>query len=194
MTIQRVCVFCASSRRCDPAYTQAAAEVGRELAGAGKTIIYGGGSTGLMGAVADAALSAGGQVVGVLPRFMEEKELGHRGVSRMRLVDGMQTRLQMMLEESQGFVVLPGGCGTLEELFFVITRKRLGQHTHPVVVVNVRGFFDPCLQMLGRCVSERFMDGRHERMWSVVERPDQVLGALDAAPAWAEADGRFAVP
>ncbi len=194
MAIERVCVFCASSRRCDPAYTHAAAVAGRELARAGKTVVYGGGSTGLMGALADGALAAGGMVEGVLPRFMNDLEMGHGGVSKMHLVECMQTRLQKMLDHSEAFVALPGGCGTLEELFFVLTRKRLGLHTRPVVVVNVRGFFDPCLQMLERCVAERFMDERHGRMWTVVDGPERMVEALGAAPVWSESDGKFAVP
>jgi uncharacterized protein (TIGR00730 family) len=194
MSIERVCVFCASSRRCDGEFTDAAGALGRELAAAGKTVIYGGGSTGLMGALADGALSAGGKVEGVLPRFMDDLELGHRRLSRMHVVECMQSRLQKMLDHSDAFVALPGGCGTLEELFFVLTRKRLGLHARPVVIVNIRGFFDPALEMLERCVAERFMDERHGRMWMVVEGPGQVLDAIGAAPAWSESDGKFAVP
>ncbi len=175
-------------------YTDAARAVGKDLARAGKTIVYGGGSTGLMGALADGALAAGGRVEGVLPRFMHDLEMGHGGVAAMHLVECMQTRLQKMLDHAQAFVALPGGCGTLEELFFVLTRKRLGLHTSPVVIVNIRGFFDPCLEMLERCVSERFMDERHGRMWAVLENPDGLIGALEAAPTWSQADGRFAVP
>jgi uncharacterized protein (TIGR00730 family) len=194
MKISRVCVFCASSRRCDPAYSAAARDMGERLARAGLTTVYGGGSTGLMGDLADAALAAGGRVVGVLPRFMDGKELGHRSLSEMVLVEGMQERLQVMLDRSEAFVALPGGCGTLEELFYVITRKRLGLHTRPVVIVNTGGYFDPCIQMLGRCVSERFMDERHGRMWSVAASPADVIDALHTAPEWSEADARFAVP
>lgn len=194
MTIERVCVFCASSRRCDPAYTEAARAAGHELAGAGKTIVYGGGSTGLMGALADAALAAGGRVEGVLPQFMHDLEMGHGSVSKMHVVACMQARLQKMLDHSQAFVALPGGCGTLEELFFVLTRKRLGLHAGPIVIVNVRGYFDPCLEMLERCVSERFMDERHGKMWAVARGPDEILRAMDLAPQWSAAEGRFAVP
>ena len=157
-------------------------------------VVYGGGSTGLMGALADGALEAGGRVEGVLPRFMDDKELGHRGVSVMHVVDCMQSRLQKMLDDSHAFVALPGGCGTLEELFFVLTRKRLGLHAGPVVIMNFRGFFDPCLAMLERCVSERFMDKRHGAMWSVVEGPGEVVPALRTAPEWGVEHGRYAVP
>jgi len=194
MAIDRVCVFCASSRRCDRAYTDAARTAGHELARAGKIVVYGGGSTGLMGVLADGALAAGGRVEGVLPRFMHDLEMGHAGLSRMHLVECMQSRLQKMLDHSHAFVALPGGCGTLEELFFVLTRKRLGLHTCPIVVVNVRGFFDPCLEMLERCVSHGFMDERHGQMWSVVERPEDLIRALQAAPAWSQSAGAFAVP
>jgi uncharacterized protein (TIGR00730 family) len=194
MAISRVCVFCASSRQCDPGYGRAAREVGRELAAAGMQVVYGGGSTGLMGALADGALEAGGHVEGVLPRFMDDKELGHRGVTAMHVVECMQTRLQKMLDDSHAFVALPGGCGTLEELFFVLTRKRLGLHDGPVVIMNFRGFFDPCLAMLDRCVSERFMDKRHGAMWSVVEAPAEVVPALRTAPEWGAEHGRYAVP
>lgn len=187
-------MFCASSRRCDPAYTEAARLAGHELARAGKTVIYGGGSTGLMGALADGALAAGGRVEGVLPRFMHDLEMGHGGVSAMHLVECMQTRLQKMLDHSGAFVALPGGCGTLEELFFVLTRKRLGLHSGPIVIVNLHGFFDPCIEMLERCVRERFMDERHGSMWTVVRGPREILGAIDAAPQWSAADGKFAVP
>lgn len=194
MPISSVCVFCASSRRCDPAYTAAARELGRALAAADLTLVYGGGSTGLMGEVADSALAAGGRVVGILPRFMHDKELGHPALSQMHLVDGMQERLQLMLEQSDAFVALPGGCGTLEELFYVITRKRLGLHTGPIVIVNTSGYFDPCVAMLGRCISERFMDERHGRMWTVVPSPEGVIEAMSAAPAWSAEAARFAVP
>lgn len=194
MTIERVCVFCASSRRCDPEYTAAATRLGELLAGAGMGVVYGGGSTGLMGAVADGVLAAGGQVEGVLPRFMHDLELGHGGVSRMHLVECMQTRLQKMLDHSQAFVALPGGCGTLEELFFVLTRKRLGLHAGPIVIVNQRGFFDPCLAMLARCIDERFMDERHSEMWTVVESVEEVVGALRRTPAWTREAAKFAVP
>ena len=194
MPIQTVCVFCASSRRCDPVYTEAARELGSTLASSGITVVTGGGSTGLMGAVADGALGAGGRVVGVLPHFMNKHEVAHRGLTRLHLVDGMHERLAAMLEESDAFVALPGGCGTLEELFFILTRKRLGLASRPVVIVNIRGYFDPCLAMLERCISERFMDERHAAMWHVVDSVAEVPRAIAAAPAWDQSHAAFAVP
>lgn len=194
MSINSACVFCASSRKCDPIYLDAGRELGGLLAAAGITTVTGGGSTGLMGSVADGALAAGGKVIGVLPHFMNKHEVAHRGLSRLHLVDGMHERLAAMLDESEAFITLPGGCGTLEELFFILTRKRLGLTTRPLIIVNVRGYFDPCLDMLTRCISEQFMDGRHASMWTVVDSVPAVLPAIEAAPAWDRDSSHFAVP
>jgi uncharacterized protein (TIGR00730 family) len=147
-----------------------------------------------MGAVAEGALAAGGRVEGIMPRFMTDKELAHAGLSELHTVDAMHDRLNMMLEGSHAFVALPGGCGTLEEIFYVLTRKRLGQCTAPMVIVNVRGYFDPCIAMLERCVEQGFMDARHGAMWTVVSSPGDVAAALEAAPAWDAVNAKFAVP
>lgn len=157
-------------------------------------MVTGGGSTGLMGAVAEGALAAGGRVEGVMPRFMCDKELAHPQLTRLHMVEGMHHRLQHMLEESDAFVALPGGCGTLEEIFYILTRKRLGQCAAPLIIVNVRGFFDPCLAMLDRCVQQQFMDQRHAGMWTVVNSPADVPAALRAAPRWDHTNSAFAVP
>ena len=154
------------------------------LAETGIEIVYGGGAKGSMGVLADAALSAGGRVFGVIPAFMEELEWAHRGLSGLRLVDDMRTRKHLMLEGSDAVVALPGGCGTLEELFEAITLKRLGIWLGPIVLVNTRGFFDPCVALLERCIEERFMDARHAGMWSVVESPEDVPDAIAQAPRW----------
>jgi uncharacterized protein (TIGR00730 family) len=138
--INRVCVYCASSEKCDQKYFQAAARLGDALARAGMTIVYGGGRAGLMGAIADAALAAGGHVLGVLPKFMNDVEWGHTGVQELRLVEDMHERLRIMKQESHAFVALPGGCGTLDELFQTITWKRLGLHLGPIVILNQDGF------------------------------------------------------
>lgn len=194
MAISRVCVFCASSRRVHADYVAAARTMGETLARAGLTVVYGGGAIGLMGTVADAALAQGGTVEGIIPRFMVDLEQGHRGVSKLHTVDGMQERLQLMLDLSHAFVALPGGCGTLEELFYVLTRKRLGLTTAPMVIVNTRGYFDPCLAMLERCVAEGFMDERHGAMWSVVSSAGEAVEAVRAGQAWSPENARFAVP
>ena len=189
-----VCVYCASSGQCAPIFHAAAFRLGVSLADSGFTLIYGGGATGSMGAVADGALSRGGRVVGVLPRFMAELEWGHDRLSELHLVDDMRTRKHEMLSRSQGVVALPGGSGTLEELLEAISLKRLGIFLGPIVLVNTAKFFDPLLALLESAVAERFMDPRHLAMWQVVAEPEQVPAALDTAPAWDAGARRFARP
>ena len=185
-----VCVYCASSRISHPDYREAALRLGSVLASHGFTIVYGGGAAGSMGALADGALSAGGRVVGVLPRFMADLEWGHKGLTELHLVEDMRTRKHIMLSRSQAAVALPGGSGTLEELLEAITLKRLGLYLNPIVLVNTRNFFDPLIAQLEQAVRERFMDERHLRMWQVVAQPELVPAALAAAPEWtAEARG-----
>jgi uncharacterized protein (TIGR00730 family) len=191
---RRVCVYCASSARCAPVYHDAARRLGGVLAAAGFTVVYGGGATGSMGAVADGALAHGGRVVGVLPRFMQELEWGHDRLTELHLVDDMRTRKHEMLSRSDGVVALPGGSGTLEELLEAISLKRLGIFLGPIVLVNTRGFFEPLLGLLETAVAERFMDERHLAMWQVVKEPEQVPAALAEAPAWSEEARRFARP
>ena len=194
MSERSICVYCASSQSCAPGYHDAAYRLGAVLAGAGFTVVYGGGATGSMGAVANAALARGGRVVGVLPRFMAELEWGHDRLTELHLVDDMRTRKHEMLSRSQGVVALPGGSGTLEELLEAISLKRLGIFLGPIVLVNTNGFFDPLLALLESAVAERFMDERHLAMWQVVVEPEQVTGALGAAPAWNAAAREFARP
>src|SRR3954464_3641202 len=182
--IQTVCVYCSSSDRTPPVYFDAAARLGHTLAAAGIGIVYGGSSLGSMGRMATAALAAGGKVTGVLPRFMDELEWGNRALTELRIVDDMHERKRLMLELSGAVIALPGGCGTLEELFEAITWKRLGLYFGPVVLVNVNGFYDPCIQLLDRTIDEGFMNAKHREMWSVVQRPADVVGALRASTPW----------
>jgi uncharacterized protein (TIGR00730 family) len=191
--IRTVCVYAASSDKASAVYHQAARRLGQELARKRITIIYGGGSTGLMGRLAEGALSEGGRVIGVLPQFMDELEWGHQSLTELRVVADMHERKRFMLETSDAVVALPGASGTLEELFEAITWKRLGLHTKPIVMVNINGFFDPCIEMLLRCVSEQFMHDKHASMWSVVSEPEAVVGALNSAPEWSADARTFAV-
>src|ERR1700704_741397 len=179
-----VCVYCASSRLAHPDYRAAARRVGEVLAGQGVGIVYGGGAVGSMGALADGALSHGGRVIGILPRFMADLEWGHKGLTDLQLVEDLRTRKHMMLTRSQGAIALPGGCGTLEELLEAITLKRLGLYLNPILLVNTRGFFDPLIELLARAIEERFMDERHARMWEVVAQPEEVPEALNRASKW----------
>jgi uncharacterized protein (TIGR00730 family) len=189
---QAVCVYCASSRTSHVEYREAAHRLGITLAERGLGIVYGGGAVGSMGALADGALSRGGRVVGVLPRFMADLEWGHKGLSELQLVEDMRTRKHLMLTRSQAAIALPGGTGTLEELFEAITLKRLGLYLNPIVLVNTREFFDPLLNLLSRAVDEHFMDERHLQMWQVVAQPEEVPEALDRAPAWTAEARSFA--
>jgi uncharacterized protein (TIGR00730 family) len=164
------------------------------LAEAGITIVYGGGSVGSMGALADAALAAGGKLVGILPKFMNDLEWGHKSLTELRLVDDMHHRKRMMIEESDAVVALPGGSGTFEELLEAITWKRLGLLVSPIVIVNVRGFYDPLRELLDRAIAERFMDVRHRAMWTFVDGPEDALAAIRAAPEWSADARAFARP
>jgi uncharacterized protein (TIGR00730 family) len=192
MSEKSICVYCASSQRCDQVYRDVARKLGQALAERGYSIIYGGGAVGLMGALADGAVASGGKVIGVLPKFMMELEWGHRDLTELRIVEDMRARKHAMLSESAGLVTLPGGSGTLEELFEAITLKRLGFYTHPIVLVNTRDYFGRLIDVLEHAIAEKFMDERHRQMWQVVATPEEVPAALDSAPPWSPAAREFA--
>ena len=190
--IKRVCVYAASSRQGDQAYTETARRLGRNLAERDITIVYGGGAVGSMGALADGALQAGGSVVGVLPQFMHELEWGHTALTQLHIVDDLHQRKRLMLRGVDAVVALPGGSGTIEELMEALTWKRLGLYLNPIILVNVRDYFQPLIDQLERAILERFMDQRHRAMWSLVEAADQVLPAIEDAPSWTADALRFA--
>lgn len=192
MYVQRVCVYCASSRQCDPAYHEAARELGKELAANNITIVYGGGLVGSMGAMANAALAHGGRVTGILPQFMYDLEWGHTGLTDLIVVNDIHERKRRMISDVDAVIALPGGCGTLEELFEAITWKRLGLYSGAIVLVNTRNFFAPCIELLNRCIDEHFMDPRHAAMWTVVDRPADVVEAIRQAPPWPAENRSFA--
>ncbi len=192
MPIRSVCVYCASSTRADPVYLQAAEQLGRILARNSLAVVYGGGGVGSMGRLADGVLAEDGTVIGIIPRFMKELEWFHEGVPELVLVDDLHDRKRALLDRADAVVALPGGSGTLDELLEAISLKRLGVFLGPIVMINTRGFFDPCIEVLERCISERFMDRRHRSMWQVVDEPDQVMAALEAAPKWSSDAIRFA--
>lgn len=156
-----VCVFCGSSRGARPIYAEAARRVGRALARAGLGLVYGGGRIGLMGEVADAVLAAGGRVVGVIPEALALKEVAHEGVSELIVVPGMHERKALMAARSDAFLTLPGGIGTFEEFFEILTWAALGLHNKPIGLLNVGGYFDPLLGLLGHAVSEAFVRPAH---------------------------------
>src|SRR5688572_16651063 len=153
--VKTICVYCASSQRCDAAYHAAARRVGEVLVEHGYGIVYGGGAKGSMGAVADGALGRGGKVRGILPRFMQDLEWGHPRLTELRIVEDLRARKHLMLSESHGLVALPGGCGTLEELFEALTLKRLGLYVHPIVLLNTRNYFVPLIEIERASCRER---------------------------------------
>ena len=161
--MHRVCVFCGSSFGVQAIYREAAERTGRYLAEQGLSIVYGGGHAGLMGALADAALAAGGEVIGVMPRFMVEHERAHHGLTALHIVESMHTRKALMAELSDAFIALPGGFGTLEEFCEVLTWSQLKLHEKPCGLLNAGGYFDPLLMLFDRAVSEGFVKPEHRR-------------------------------
>lgn len=182
----RVCVYAASSGHCDPAYYADARKLGRLLAEDGCTLVYGGGSSGSMGAVADGALEAGGEVIGIMPRFMADLEWGHPGLTKLDLVEDMRERKHKLLTGSDAVIALPGGCGTLEELFEAITLKRLGLYSNPILLLNTLGFYAPLADFMGKVIGERFMNPEHAAMWSLVRSPEEALPTIRSTPRWHE--------
>lgn len=189
----RICVYAASSQQTDPVYRDAAFSVGQQLASAGCSVVYGGGSAGSMGAIANGALAAGGEVIGILPRFMADLEWGHPGLTELELVEDMRERKHKLLTGSDAVVALPGGCGTLEELFEAITLKRLGLYFNPIVLLNTKNFYAPLQAFMQQVISEHFMNSEHAAMWSLVDTPDQVLPRIRATPRWRDDARDYAV-
>ncbi len=180
----RVCVYCASSEHCDRVYHDAANALGRTLAEAGCTVVYGGGAVGLMGSLANGALDAGGEVIGVIPRFMVEVEWQHPGVANMQVVEDMRERKHRLLTGSDAVVALPGGCGTLEELFEAMTLKRLALYFNPIILLNTNDFYTPLQRFLEQTIEQRFMNPSHRGLWSMVDRVEDVLPMIRSTPPW----------
>lgn len=190
--INSVCVYSASSTKITPAYFEAAEELGRLLAKQHIRLINGAGSIGLMRSVADAVLTAGGEVTGVIPRFMVEQEWQHTGLTRLIEVESMHERKQLMANLSDAVIALPGGCGTLEELLEIITWKQLGLYLNPIVILNTCGFFDPLLSMLERAIDENFMRRQHGDIWHVARNPEEAIKLIHSAPIWDISIRKFA--
>lgn len=189
----RICVYAASSPQAAPVYHDAARVLGETFAREHCSIVYGGGSQGLMGALADGALARGGEVIGILPKFMADLEWGHPGLTHLDLVEDMRERKHKLLTGSDAVVALPGGCGTLEELFEAITLKRLGLYFNPIVLLNTDGFYDGLQAFLQHVIEHRFLNPGHAEMWTLVDRPEDVLPAIRATPAWREDARDYAI-
>jgi uncharacterized protein (TIGR00730 family) len=187
--MQRVCVFCGSRKGGRAAFAEAARATGRALAARGLGLVYGGGGIGLMGELADAALAAGGEVVGIIPGALEAREVGHRGVTRLEVVPSMHARKARMAELSDAFIALPGGLGTLEELAEIVTWAVLGMHRKPVGVLDVDGYYRPLLAFLDHAVAEGFVSPEHRSFVLTAATPEALLeafGSFQAPPvrAW----------
>lgn len=183
-TIRKVAIYAASSSQVAREYLDAAARLGTLLAARGIGIVYGAGKVGLMGAVADAALAAGGKVEGVIPRFMVENGWGRDGLTRLIVTPDMHTRKETIVSMADATIALPGGVGTLEELMEIITWKQLGLYAHPIVVLNTRGYFNPLLEMLQKAIGEHFMRGIHAGLWAVAATPDEAITLAETTPQW----------
>ena len=177
--IRRVCVFCGSNGGTKAAYRHAADEMGREIARRGWELVYGGGRVGLMGAVADAVLAAGGLVTGVIPEMLATKELLHTGATHMHVAPSMHARKAQMEELADAFVALPGGYGTFEELLEIITWAQLGIHAKPIGLLNVRGFYDGLVRFFDQAIGEGFIKQKHRDLIVTAETPRDLLGLLE---------------
>lgn len=190
--IASVCVYSASSTKIDPVYFDTAYELGTLLGQQHIRLINGAGNMGLMSSVSDAALAAGGEVTGVIPRFMVEQGWHHTGLTRLVEVESMHERKKMMADLSDAVIALPGGCGTLEELLEIITWKQLGLYLNPVVILNVKGYFDPLLAMLQRAVEENFMRTQHGSIWHVAKTVREAVELVHTVPLWDVSIRKFA--
>lgn len=190
--VQRVCVYSASSTKIDPVYFECAAELGKLLARQHIHLINGAGRMGLMVACANAVLENGGEVTGIIPKFMVEQGWQHDGLTRLIETSNMHERKELMAELSDGIIALPGGCGTMEELLEIITWKQLGLYLKPIVILNVKNFFDPLIEMLQRAVEENFMRPEHAKIWQIADTPSQAVELLYTTPWWNKDIRKFA--
>jgi uncharacterized protein (TIGR00730 family) len=180
--LRSLCVYCGSSSQVDPAYREGAATLGRDLAAAGIALVFGGGQVGLMGIIANAALEAGGKVVGVIPRHLDREEVGHRGIQELHVVETMHERKALMFQLSDAFAVLPGGLGTMDETFEMITWRQLGLHDRPIVLVNQQGYWDPLLALLRHIADSGFAQRGLFDLFTLIHRIDEVIPTIRALP------------
>lgn len=182
--MQQITIYCASSPAIPQKYFEAAAAATRIAVEAGYGVLYGGGATGLMGCVADTVLECGGYIKGIIPRFMIEVEWEHKGVKDMVHVNTMHARKELLIKDTSAVLALPGGNGTLEELYEVLSLKKLGQFPHPIVLLNTDGYYDPLVAMAERMAEENFMRREHLDLWRVIEKPEDLLQALADQQPW----------
>ena len=192
MELKSVCVYCASSPTTDKAIETEVRAFGREIASRGIRLIYGGSSRGLMGALADEVLAAGGKVTGVIPKALQGREAAHRGLTELKVVDSMHAREQLMFDLSDAFVAFPGGFGTMEEIIEMITWKQMGIHGKPIVVASIGGFFSPLLQQLDVAIQHGFARKEDRILFAVADSTRAILTLLEGAPVLARKAGDWA--
>jgi len=185
-TSKAVVVYCASSNHIHEDYMLGADILAEKLVEQNIKIVYGGGGSGLMGRLANRALALNGQVLGIIPGFMKDIKWDHPEVADMEIVADMHERKRRFIEQSDAIVALPGGPGTFEELFEAITLKQLGQHTHPIVIININGYYNPLIQLLHNAISQKFMAEHHAKAWVVIEDPADIISAIQNAPPWSK--------
>ncbi len=177
--MQRICVFCGSSSGARPEYAAQAEALGEAIVRHGCSLVYGGGKVGLMGIIADAVLACGGEVIGVIPEALMRKEVGHTGLTELRVVHSMHERKAIMADLADAFIAMPGGIGTFEEFFEITTWAQLGIHSKPCGVLNVKGYFDPMLDLINHAVAERFLKPQHAKLISASDSVEDLLTQLE---------------
>src|SRR5512144_835809 len=182
MELTRICVYCGTSAARDPGVEREIRAFGREIARRGIGLVYGGSSLGLMGALAGEVLASGGNVIGVIPRALVGREAAHEGLTELRVVETMHQREQVMFDLGDAFVAFPGGFGTVEEILEMVTWKQLGIHGKPVVIANIRGYFDPLLQQLDRAIAMGYARAENRILYGVAENTKAILTFLEGAP------------
>jgi uncharacterized protein (TIGR00730 family) len=189
--MKRVAVFCGSQLGHDPIYQESAVEVARALASRGVGLVYGGGNIGLMGVLADAALATGVEVIGVIPKFMVHKEVAHHGITKLDVVNSMHERKAMMAEYADAFLALPGGYGTLDELFEIITWAQLGLHDKPIGLLNINGYFDSLIAWINHAIGEKLISEKYRELLVDATDLDELLDELLRSKSDQETDTRF---
>ena len=192
MELRSVCVYCGSSATQNAEIEAEIRAFGRELAQRGIRLIYGGSSRGLMGAIADEVLAAGGQVTGVIPKALEGREAAHRGLTELRVVNSMHEREQLLFDLSDAFVAFPGGFGTMEEIIEMITWKQMGIHGKPIVLANIAGYFQPLLQQFDMAIRHKFARTEDRILFGVAENTKAILTFLEGAPVMSRKAGDWA--
>jgi len=190
--MKNICVYCASSTQINKSYFDAAESLGIIFAKNNVRIVCGAGNMGLMGKISDTALANGGQVTGIIPRFMCNENWHHRGLTELIVTETMHERKEKMAKLADAVVALPGGTGTLEELLEMITWKQLGIFDKPIIILNTNNYFNPLLEMLNNAIKENFMSEIHRSIWQTVNTPEEVLPAIENTPAWDKNIRKFA--